>query len=96
MRKIIIKLFIKNHENHEDTAVRLAYGRLSGIVGIASNFLLMAVKIVTGFIIGSLAIVADGVNNLPTSRRQSSRSSVSLPAFPPTRSIPTVTSGSST
>lgn len=64
MRKIIIKLFIKNHENHEDTAVRLAYGRLSGIVGIASNFLLMAVKIVTGFIIGSLAIVADGVNNL--------------------------------
>ena len=64
MRKIIVKLFIKDHENYQDANVRLAYGKLSGVVGMVSNFLLMAVKIATGLVIGSLAIVADGINNL--------------------------------
>ncbi len=64
MRKIIVKFFIKDHENYQDANVRLAYGKLSGVVGMVSNFLLMAVKIATGLVIGSLAIVADGINNL--------------------------------
>ncbi len=37
---------------------------MAGIVGIISNGLLCAMKIVIGLISGSIAIVADGINNL--------------------------------
>jgi cation diffusion facilitator family transporter len=37
---------------------------LAGIVGIISNFLLCTVKIIIGIISGSIAIIADGINNL--------------------------------
>ncbi|MCK9537003.1 MAG: cation diffusion facilitator family transporter, partial [Bacilli bacterium] len=64
MRKLIVKLFIKDHQNYQDNKVRVAYGKLSGIVGIVSNIFLTLVKIISGMIIGSLAIIADGINNL--------------------------------
>ena len=44
--------------------VRTAYGLLTGWVGVASNLLLCAVKIVIGFLSGSIAVMADGINNL--------------------------------
>src|SRR5690554_1378061 len=64
MRKLIIKLFIKNYDNHQDSKVRFAYGKLSGAVGVVSNIFLTLIKIISGAVIGSLAIVADGINNL--------------------------------
>ena len=47
-----------------DPAVRAAYGRLSGLVGIFCNLLLCAGKVLVGSAAGSVAIVADGLNNL--------------------------------
>ena len=64
MTKLLIKLFIKRHEHTKDTAVRQSYGVFAGIVGIISNLLLSAAKIVIGSLSGSIAIIADGVNNL--------------------------------
>lgn len=64
MLKILAKKFIKDHENYRDNKVRIAYGKLSGIVGIISNIFLCIAKIVTGFLTSSIAITADGVNNL--------------------------------
>lgn len=64
MGDFLFKKFIKDHENVKDVKVRDSYGKMAGIVGIISNGLLCAMKIVIGLISGSIAIVADGINNL--------------------------------
>lgn len=64
MNNFLFKRFIKDYENIKDTNVRDQYGKLAGIVGIISNSILCIAKILVGFISGSIAIVADGVNNL--------------------------------
>ena len=64
MTDLIIKLFIKDHENTADPSVRASYGKTAGIVGIITNIILSAAKAVVGLIFGSIAVVADAVNNL--------------------------------
>lgn len=64
MFKGFFKLFIKNSANTEDPAVRNAYGKLLSITGIILNALLFAFKTLAGVISGSVAIIADAVNNL--------------------------------
>ncbi len=64
MTNLLIRLFIKNHENTANLAVRQRYGKLAGIVGILSNLLLCIMKICVGLFSGSIAVIADGVNNL--------------------------------
>lgn len=64
MRKLLIKLFIKDYKNTSDQNVRTKYGTLSGIVGICTNLIICIIKIITGIISSSLSILADGINNL--------------------------------
>lgn len=64
MTDILLRIFIKNYEDTHDPAVRSAIGKLAGATGIACNCLLTAVKLITGLLVGSMAIIADGVNNL--------------------------------
>lgn len=64
MTELLPRLFIKNHQNHDDPAVRSAYGKLAGIVGIVCNILLFAAKLIAGLVSGSVSITADAVNNL--------------------------------
>ncbi len=64
MRKLLIKIFIKDYENTKDPKVREKYGKLAGMVGIVTNLLLSASKILIGVMINSIAIIADGINNL--------------------------------
>lgn len=64
MKNILAKIFIKDYKNYQKQEVRNAYGKLCGDVGIVSNILLCAVKIITGVLISSVAILADGINNL--------------------------------
>lgn len=61
---LIPRLFIKNYKDVDNPKVRFAYGKMCGVVGIISNFFLCALKIVFGLIIHSIAIIADGINNL--------------------------------
>ena len=61
---ILSKIFIKNRDDLENPAVRRAYGVLSGALGIVLNILLFAGKLTAGLISGSVAIVADALNNL--------------------------------
>ena len=63
MRRLLIKLFIKDYKNKANPKVREAYGTLAGIVGIISNIILAAIKMIVGTICVSPAIFADGVNN---------------------------------
>lgn len=64
MTEWLCKIFVKDYTNTEDPAVRLAYGRMTSIVGIICNVLLCSAKALIGFAAGSVAIVADAVNNL--------------------------------
>ena len=64
MGNLLIKLFIKNYKDIENPDVRLRYGRLAGVVGIATNLVLCLMKVIVGLISGSIAIIADGINNL--------------------------------
>ena len=64
MTNIILKLFIKNEEDWQNPAARSSIGKFAGAAGILCNCLLALVKIAVGLIAGSMAIIADGVNNL--------------------------------
>ena len=64
MTKLLLRLFVKDHEKTDSTAARSAIGALSGAVGIVCNLLLCGLKLLAGFLTGSLAITADAMNNL--------------------------------
>ena len=64
MIKLLTKLFIKDHENVANAAVRRAYGTMCSLYGIFLNLLLFAGKYFAGLISGSVAITADAFNNL--------------------------------
>ncbi|MGN0791118.1 MAG: cation diffusion facilitator family transporter [Christensenellales bacterium] len=62
--KLFKKLFIKDYQNTSDPEVRFRYGIAAGVFGIVSNTVLCVFKILVGILSGSVAIVADAVNNL--------------------------------
>ncbi len=64
MTKLLLRLFVKNHEDGTDPKVRSAVGRLSGLAGILCNLLLFAGKLVIGLLSGSVSVTADAMNNL--------------------------------
>lgn len=64
MTEFLVRRFVKNYQNTEDIRVRTSYGVLSSCVGIFCNVLLFAVKLAIGFLMNSLAIMADAFNNL--------------------------------
>lgn len=64
MTEILCKLFVKNQENTQDPKVRESYGTLAGTVGIVLNFILCFGKFIAGYISGSVAMLADALNNL--------------------------------
>lgn len=64
MTRFLIRTFIKDYENIQDFRVRESYGFLGGIVGIIANLILCTGKIGVGLVFKSVAILADGINNL--------------------------------
>ncbi len=64
MIKIIIRRFIRNHQNVNDKFVREAYGVLGGALGVICNLLLFSLKLSIGLFINSIAVVTDAFNNL--------------------------------
>ncbi len=64
LSEILIAGLVRDHRQTDDPTVRLRYGKLSGLVGIAVNALLSAAKIVLAIISGSVALGADALNNL--------------------------------
>lgn len=64
MTDFLVRKFVPDYRNTEDEAVRVRYGMLSGGVGIFCNLLLFASKLVTGMLIHSISVMADGFNNL--------------------------------
>lgn len=62
MSELLLKLFVPKG-GADDPKVRTRCGLLSGITGIILNLLLVAGKLTVGLIAGSVAIIADAVNN---------------------------------
>ena len=64
MTGLLLRLFVRDHQNGKNPKTRSAVGSLSGIVGILCNLLLFAGKIIIGTVSGSVSITADAMNNL--------------------------------
>ena len=64
MTQFLIRLFIRQPDHAQDPKVRAAYGNLAGWVGMACNLLLCLGKLTVGTLFGSIAIMADALNNL--------------------------------
>jgi len=64
LSRLLVKWFIKKHDQTGSSDVRGRYGYLSGIVGILANIVLFVVKLATGILINSIAFIGDAFNNL--------------------------------
>lgn len=64
MTNLLVRIFVKEYDKTGKPAVRGRYGLLAGFVGLACNVLLFSLKFLVGVIFGSIAIIADAVNNL--------------------------------
>jgi len=64
MIALLAKRFIRNYDSPSEPSVRRGYGTLCGVVGICLNLLLVIGKLIAGAVSGSIAITADGLNNL--------------------------------
>lgn len=64
MTSLLVRLFVKDHQNTKDPKVRQRYGILGGSVGIMCNVLLCIAKLAAGTLTGSVSITADAFNNL--------------------------------
>lgn len=62
MTALLLKLFIKQDENHPE--YRTKCGNLTGLVGIFCNLLLFGLKLAVGLLSASISIMADAMNNL--------------------------------
>ena len=61
MTRLLLKLFVTEMDTPDG---RARVGSLAGAVGIVCNLLLFLGKILAGWLSGSVAIAADGFNNL--------------------------------
>lgn len=64
MMHFLIRKFVKDPENTGDQNVRAAYGTVGSLTGMVLNLVLAGMKMLLGMLTGSLAVTADGVNNL--------------------------------
>ena len=67
MTKLLTKIFIKDYKQTANPSVRKSYGTLASVVGIIVNIILAIIKLIAGFLSGSVAILADAFNNLSDS-----------------------------
>ncbi len=64
MTNLLVKWFVKDYKNVEDSRVRTAYGVLSSLTGIVCNLILFVVKLAVGAVLRSISVVSDAFNNL--------------------------------
>lgn len=64
MIEFLAKILYKDSTEVDSSVKRRQYGSLLGGVGIFLNFVLFTIKLIAGIVTGSVAIVADSINNL--------------------------------
>ena len=97
MTQFLVRTFVRGYEDTQDPEVRTRYGTLASIVGIVCNALLFAAKMAIGLVMGSIAVVADALNNLSDAASAViGLAGIKLAESPPTASTPSATAGWST
>lgn len=64
MTSILIRRFVKDHENIKDENVRNSYGRMASIVGVIVNVCVCLGELLVGLWVGSIAMVSDAIHNV--------------------------------
>ncbi|MEG0332786.1 MAG: cation diffusion facilitator family transporter [Clostridium sp.] len=64
LTNFLLRLSTKGNDNYKNKKVRNKVGFLSGVVGIIVNSLLFILKFTVGFLVSSVAVIADAFNNL--------------------------------
>ncbi len=64
MIRLLIKRFVRDHQNLSDRSVRESYGTLAGTLGVVCNVFLFALKMAIGLLTNSVAVISDAFNNL--------------------------------
>ncbi len=64
MITLLARIFIRDRENFASPAVRGAYGKLCGALGIVLNLILFAGKLTAGAVSGAISVMSDAFNNL--------------------------------
>ncbi len=64
MVKYFIKTIQKKHKNLSEPKAREAYGKFACQIGIITNIMLTLIKVIIGLLSNSIALIADGINNL--------------------------------
>jgi len=64
MTQLLLRLFVPDYQDPSKPGVRSAVGKLAGMTGILCNIILFAGKLFAGILAGSVAIIADAMNNL--------------------------------
>ncbi len=64
MTNLLLKIFVKNRNDVQNSSVQESVGKMSGVVGLILNILLASAKIIVGAVFSVLSVLADGLNNL--------------------------------
>ena len=64
MTNFILKLFVGDFIDADNKKIREKCGTVSGFIGVLINLILASMKLIAGLISGSIAIMADALNNL--------------------------------
>ncbi|HCJ66284.1 MAG TPA: cation transporter, partial [Elusimicrobia bacterium] len=64
LTKIILKKFIKDYENTKEPNVRVKYGFLEAWISIIGNIVIFGFKIIFGFVLNSISLIADSFHTL--------------------------------
>lgn len=64
MTEFLVRTFIKDYKQTDNMEVRTRYGLLGSVVGICCNLVLFTAKLLTGFMVNSISVMADAFNNL--------------------------------
>lgn len=64
MITILSKFFLARTKDHREAEVRRLYGLCCSVTGIFLNIVLFIIKLIAGILTASVAIMADGFNNL--------------------------------
>lgn len=62
--KLLLKWFVKDYQNIEKNEVKVGYGKVASLLGVALNIFLFLIKFIVGTLFNSISITADAFNNL--------------------------------
>ena len=64
MQEQLIRWFVKDYDSVKAPTVRTRYGNLTSLVGIITNLIICIGEIVVGLLVGSIAMISDGIHNV--------------------------------